>query len=195
MYAKKWWAGGLLLVLITLLNGCETPGSGSPRGSAGIETLTPSQSERYQQALGRLEETQPKDAENLLEDLVRERSDVAELWINLALSQYQQKKWQAAEDTVKQLLASFPRVAQAHNLAGLMAVEKGEFKQAEQHYLQALKLKPSYANALYNMALLQDIYLRNIASAVDYYNRYLALVEHDEATKAWAENLSQSLKQ
>lgn len=195
MYAKKWWAGGIFLVVIMLLNGCATQGTGSSKGAASLETLTPSQSERYQQALNKFEEAQPKDAEKLLENLVRERADVAELWLNLALSQYQQNKWQAAEKAVNQVLVLFPRVAHAHNLAGLLAVEKGEFKQAEQHYLQALKINPSYANALYNMALLQDVYLRNMPSAVDYYNRYLALAEDDEATKAWADNLSQRLKQ
>jgi hypothetical protein len=46
---------------------------------------------------------------------------------------------------------------------------------------------------LYNMALLQDIYLQNTAAAVDYYNRYLILEKDDETTKAWVENLSQSL--
>lgn len=195
MYAKNWLASAVIMAVICMINGCATPGGGSSKGAAGVETLTPSQSERYQQALSKLEETRPKEAEKLLENLVRERTDVAELWINLAISQYQQNKWQAAENTVNQILVSFPRVAQAHNLAGLLAVEKGEFKQAEQHYVRALKISPSYTNALYNMALLQDVYLRNIPSAVDYYNRYLALAKDDEATKAWANNLSQRLKQ
>lgn len=195
MYAKNWLAGAVIMVVICLINGCATPGGNSSKGAASVETLAPSQLERYQQALSKLEEAQPKDAEKLLENLVRERADVAELWINLALSQYQQNKSSAAEKTVNQILVSFPGVAQAHNLAGLLAVEEGEFKQAEQHYAQALKISPSYANALYNMALLQDVYLRNIPSAVDYYNRYLALAEDDEATKAWADNLSQRLKQ
>lgn len=193
MYEKKWLNGWLLLMLLALLNACGTTGTRSPKGSANIATLTPSQAERYQQALNNLEQAQPQGAEKLLEDLLRERADVAELWINLALSQYQQKKWQVAEKTVGRILGSFPRVAQAHNLAGLLAVEKGEFKEAEQHYLQALEITPSYGNALYNMALLQDVYLRNIPAAVEYYNRYLAVVEEDEATKAWAENLSQTL--
>src|SRR5690606_37852398 len=106
---------------------------------------------------------------------------------------YQQEKWQAAETTVIQTLASFSRVPQAHNLAGLLAVEKGEFKKAEQHYLQALAVDASYANALFNMALLQDVYLRDLSSAVDYYNRYLQYAPEDEATKSWADSLAQSL--
>lgn len=193
MYGKKWWNGWGFFFLVVLLSGCETPGTGSSKGSASVATLTPSQSERYQQALSKLEHAKPQEAEELLEDLVREKKDVAELWVNLALSQYQQSKWQMAEKTVQQTLSAFPRVAQAYNLAGLLAVEKGGFKEAEQHYLLALKIRPSYSNALYNMALLQDVYLRNIPMAVEYYNRYLAVVKDDEATKAWAENLTQSL--
>jgi len=191
---KKAWKYWLFLVLLAWLSGCQTSGGGSVSGrSAGIDSLSQIQAGRYQQALDRLEQKEPQSAERLLQDLVRERRDVAELWVNLALSQYQQAKWQAAEATIDQTLSLFSRIPQAYNLAGLLAVKKGEFKQAEQHYLQAIGIDNAYANALFNMALLQDVYLRNVASAVDYYNRYLGYAPDDEATKAWVDNLSQSL--
>lgn len=186
----KIWIG---MVLVIWLSACGTTGGKPDQKSAGTESLTPSQAGRFQEALAQLDQQQPKKAESLLESLLRERTDVAELWLNLAFSQYQQKNFAAADKTVSRILAAFPRTVQAHNLAGLLAVEKGEFKKAEQHYADALKLSSGYANALYNMALLQDIYLQNTAAAVDYYNRYLILEKDDEATKAWVENLSQSL--
>ena len=60
-------------------------------------------------------------------------------------------------------------------------------------YLKAIAIDAEYTNALFNMALLQDVYLRNIASAVDYYNRYLQHAQDDEATKSWVDNLTQIL--
>lgn len=186
----KIWIGATLVIW---LSACGTTGGKPEQKSAGIESLSPSQTGRFQDALAQLDQQQPKKAEKVLESLLRERTDVAELWLNLALSQYQQSNFTAAGKTITRVLATFPRTVQAHNLAGLLAVENGEFKKAEQHYADALKLSPAYANALYNMALLQDIYLQNTAVAVDYYNRYLAQVKDDEATKAWVENLAQSL--
>jgi tetratricopeptide (TPR) repeat protein len=177
---------------IWLLSACQSTGPvKTGKKSADVASLSESQSVLYQQALTHLEQQQPRQAENLLQGLLRERRDIAELWLNLALSQYQQKKWQQVEGAVAELLNTFPNVPQAHNLAGLLAVEKGEFAKAEQHYAQALKLDSEYANALYNMALLQDVYLQNINAAVNYYSQYLRLIE-DEETKAWVENLSQT---
>jgi Tfp pilus assembly protein PilF len=186
----KIWIG---MALMMLLSACGTTGGKQEQKSAGIESLTPSQAARFQEALAQLDQQQPKKAENVLESLLRERTDVAELWLNLALSQYQQNNFAAADKTVTRILAAYPRTVQAHNLAGLLAVENGEFKKAEQHYAEALKLSPQYVNALYNMALLQDIYLQNTVAAVDYYQAYLKLEKDDEATKAWVENLTQSL--
>lgn len=184
----------LLMVLVVWLTGCETTPVSSPgQKSAGVLSLTPAQTETYHQALAKLENNEPRAAEKMFAGLLRERTDVAEVWLNLALSQYHQNKLTETGITVKNILTAFPKTAQAHNLAGLVAVEQGLFKEAEQHYLDALKIKASYANALYNMALLQDIYLQNIPSSVEYYNRYLREVQDDEATKAWVENLSQRI--
>jgi len=188
------WKCAAITAVLLLLSACETP-AGRPTAkssTASLESLSPSQAGLFQSAIADLEQKSPKTAEATLQALLKERSDIAELWLNLALSQYQQQNYAHAEKTLEKILVAFPRAEQAHNLAGLIAVEKGEFKRAQEHYQEALRLNPSYANALYNMALLQDVYLQNIASAIDYYNRYLAVVDEDEATKAWVENLAQS---
>lgn len=186
---------GWLLICLVLLNACQSSGQKPSRQTdkktSGIESLTEPQRALYQQALADLEEKKPQQAEQALSQLARERGDLAEPWLNLALSQYQQQHWEASAKTTEALLTRFPDLPQAYNLAGLLAVEKGEFSKAQEHYSRALQLDPDYANALYNMALLQDIYLQNIPSAVNYYSQYLRHVE-DEATKAWLEQLSQS---
>lgn len=184
----------LVVATVFWLAGCETtsaPKSG--KTSAGVNSLTPDQSARFREALGKLDQEQPQAAEDLLVSLSRDRSEVAEIWLNLALSQYQQKKWTAAQKSLNTLLTSASPIAEVHNLAGLLAVEEGKFPEAEQHFQKAIALRPAYANALYNMALLQDIYLQNTQVAVDYYKKYLSEVKEDEATKVWVENLSQSL--
>lgn len=184
--------GWLLMCLLTL-NACQTSGqTQSGKKQAGLASLTESQRALFQQALADLEQQKPQQAEVGLSGLLRERNDVAELWINLALSQYQQKQWEKSAKTTETIQTKFPNVAQGHNLAGLLAVEKGEFVKAQEHYTKALKLDPNYVNALYNMALLQDVYLQNIPSAVNYYSQYLRQVE-DEETKAWMEHLSQTI--
>jgi len=181
------------MCLLTL-NACQTSGqTQSGKKQAGVASLSESQQALYQQALTDLDRQRPQQAEASLSGLLREHNNVAELWINLALSQYQQKHWEKAAKTTETLQAKFPSVVQGHNLAGLLAVEKGEFAKAQEHYTKALQIDPNYVNALYNMALLQDVYLQNIPSALKYYSLYLGQVE-DEETKAWMENLSQTVE-
>lgn len=194
MLVKTFWKIGCL-TLVLLLTSCATKQQvGAPAAtSASVTSLLPVHAEIYRDALSKLQNQQPKEAEKLLKGLLRQRTDVPELWLNLAYSQYQQNKWSEAEKTIQKVLIAFPKIPQAHNLAGILAVEQGKFKAAEKHYVDALQLNAAYGNALYNMALLQDIYLQNVASAVQYYNRYLETAQDDEATKAWVENLSRSL--
>ncbi len=85
-------------------------------------------------------------------------------------------------------------VAQAYNLQGLILQKEGQFEQAKQAFEKAIDRKSQYAEALYNLALLYDVYLQDIAKAVTYYNQYLAIVGEDDATQGWVDQLSSSLQ-
>lgn len=183
-----------LLVIPVFLWGCQSSPSKGGANKAQLSSLSASEKKSYDQALAHLANAKFKPAEKQLAQLVESRPNVAELWLNLALSQYHQQSYEQSGKTLKALLARFGEVAEAHNLAGLVAVNSGEFSQAEKHYQNALKLKPSYENALYNMALLQDVYLQNIPAAVAHYDRYLAARPDDLDTKNWTEGLRMSLE-
>lgn len=183
-----------LIVMAAWLWGCESTATRS--GGAGesvIESLSNSERKKYDEGLVHLADGRPKLAEQELSQLARARPDVAEIWLNLALSQYQQGNLGQAEATLTVLISDLGDFSEAHNLAGLIAVEKGDFGKAATHYQQAIDLKPNYSHALYNMALLQDVYLQDIASAVAFYERYLRLEPEDTDTKNWANGLKMSL--
>jgi uncharacterized protein YdbL (DUF1318 family) len=57
--------------------------------------------------------------------------------------------------------------------------------------VDAIGLDPNYSYALYNIAILHDIYLQDTGKALEYYNRYLALVTDDAATRSWVEHLNE----
>lgn len=184
--------GGLLLISVFLW-GCQSSPNKGGGAKAPLTSLSASERKSYDQALAHMAEAKPKPAEKQLAQLLQNRPNVAELWLNLALSQYQQEAYEQTAKTLQALQGRFGSIAQASNLAGLVAVKNGEFAQAEAHYEKALELNPAYDNALYNMALLQDVYLQNVAAAVEFYDRYLALRPDDTDTKNWAEGLRMSL--
>lgn len=181
---------------VFILFGCEStpkkPGEATYTGG-GLSALSEVQSTEYRQALDNLNDKKPQAAEKSLTKLLKTHKTIGELWLNLALSQYQQEKYSEASDSVRQLLALSSNIAEAHNLAGLLAVRQGEFKNATSHYEKAIALKENYANALYNMALLQDVYLQDVKSAIAFYEQYAAINTEDQQTKDWIEQLRASL--
>lgn len=182
-----------LFAFAVWLSGCQSTPQPSKGVVASVDSLSASERQSFDEALAQLASGEPKTAEKVLTQLRSARTDVAEIWLNLALSQYQQADYDKTAATLRTMQERFEDIAEPYNLAGLVAVEQGDFKQAEKYYSQAIDLKPTYSNALFNMALLQDVYLQNIASAVEYYERYLALVPDDADTKNWAAGLKMSL--
>lgn len=181
------------LVLVMLV-GCESTPTKTRGGSVSLDQVAPSDLQLYQQALRYLIDSEPGRAEKGLRQLRRKYPAVMEVNFNLALAHSQQHKFAQAEEVLAVVLRDAPNTAPAHNLAGFIAMSEGQFHEAQQHYQKAIDIEPGYANALYNMALLHDVYLQNIEVAVDFYTRYLAQVEGDSETEDWIQHLRFSMK-
>ncbi|MFV9615434.1 MAG: tetratricopeptide repeat protein, partial [Gammaproteobacteria bacterium] len=75
-------------------------------------------------------------------------------------------------------------------LRGQLFVTKRKIHDAKKDYEKAIELKPDYSNAHYNLALLYDIYLQEMALAIKHYETYLSLIKKpDEATQEWVNHL------
>jgi len=91
---------------------------------------------------------------------------------------------------VKLALTKNPNLAQELKLLAYLEQLNGEIRLAEKNYKEAIKNKDDYAIAHYNIALLYDVYLQDIASAIPHYERYMTLTNNkDKATADWLEQL------
>lgn len=186
------WRRATLIASLTLL--CVACANTPDKPTVeGVDALSEADRQTFEQALQKMEQGAAVQAEPELARLAKSGPQVREIWLNLALAQYQQKDLEKAAGTVATILQRWENTAPAHNLAGLIAVQEGQFDLAKQHYMQALRINPNYANALYNMALLLDVYLQDIANAVQYYELYLELADSDEDTRIWMEELKLTL--
>lgn len=114
---------------------------------------------------------------------------------NLALIEFRDQQPQRALDLVTKSLELNPSSAQAHNLRAQIALHNGEINLALKHYRHAIEFDPQYAIAHYNLALLYDIYLRDVELALQHYQSYLAHHdEKDKETRDWAAHLQSMLK-
>lgn len=184
-------------LIFAVLWGCEsTPqkgGTSDDKGVLPIDLLSDSQKSQFKSATSAMQAQEYSESEKILETLLAQQPKVPEIYINLALSYYQQQKYDDVNRTLDSLNKVSGDIAPALNLRGLMAVKNGQFQEAEEFYNRALKLNPNYVNALYNAALLQDVYLQDVKKAVNFYERYVSLNNEDVQTKDWLMQLKASL--
>jgi tetratricopeptide (TPR) repeat protein len=82
----------------------------------------------------------------------------------------------------------------AHNLKGVILREQGEFAQAKQAYLLAIKLYSNHPNSHLNLAILADIYLYEHQLALNHYQYYLGLInEEDKKVEGWVLDLKRRM--
>ena len=102
---------------------------------------------------------------------------------------------ESAIQSLNKALQLNPNQPQALNLLGSIEYNKGNLKTAIDLYLSAIKNKPDYANAHYNLALIYDIYFQDIPKAIEHYKKYLELTDYqDKQTEVWLEQLVSTLK-
>lgn len=67
----------------------------------------------------------------------------ARIRLQLALSYYEQRQMAVALDEIKQALQADPNFADAYSMRALIYMEMGENRQAEEDFLQAIRLAPN----------------------------------------------------
>jgi tetratricopeptide (TPR) repeat protein len=190
----------LLCLLDLILFGCASapPGSKAAGTAATAKSAqrSPSDTEKkaYETALKCIQDGKFSEAETTLSGLNSASPFSASALANLALVDFKLQKIDSANTYIAQAIELKPNQHEYENLAGLIAVEKGDFKTAEAHYRNAIAINKQYAYAYYNLALLYDIYYQDINRANENYAQYLLLINHeDKETLAVVEQLKASL--
>jgi Tfp pilus assembly protein PilF len=152
-------------------------------------------SEMYQQGLDALALNDFSNAKKIFQQFIKDNPTLSGAYSNLALIEYKQKNYDQALKLIEIAISINPQQAAAFHLRALLYLQQGKIKLARDDYQMAIKFKPDYTNAHYNLALLYDIYLQEIALAIEHYNIYLSLTtEKDTATREWVNHLKNTLK-
>lgn len=184
-----------LILIAVLLTSCATTNETSPVASSGLSPLEQSDSERgkYQHAVALLKNGKLTAAKEIFLEFNSDRPELAGPYANLAIIALKNNKPEKALDLVKTSLTKNPKMAEALNLLAYLEQISGDIKSAEKHYKEAIANKNDYAIAHYNIALLYDIYLQDIESAIPHYERYMSLINNkDKSTADWLEQIKRS---
>ena len=143
----------------------------------------------FEQAL-MLDERGDLHAAGLYARAIEEQVSVADAWCNLGIIESKRDTVKAF-DCFSSSLKHNPRHAEAHyNLANLY-FEINDFRLAQLHYEMAAQVDPSFANAFFNLALVQAVN-NDFDAAVSALNKYRELVSEEDGRLA--ENLLQELR-
>jgi tetratricopeptide (TPR) repeat protein len=66
---------------------------------------------------------------------------------------YQKREFDKAEPALRQVLESTERLADVHDMLGVICHSRGSFAQAEYHFERALAINPTYTEAALNLAV------------------------------------------
>jgi tetratricopeptide (TPR) repeat protein len=161
-----------------------------PQGEAELLDFAPPDLGPFERALMWDERGDPKAAE-LYERAIDQEDCVADAFCNLGIIQSQEGNTIKAFDCFTTSLKHNPRHSEAHyNLANLY-FDQNDFRLAQVHFEMAVALEPSFANAFFNLALVQAIN-SDFASALRALRQYEQLVPENERQVAL--DLFESLK-
>lgn len=186
-----------LFIFAILLSSCATTDESSTSSSSGLSPTIQSQEElsRYKQAITFLNNEQLEPAKEIFLEFKKERPELAGPYANLAVIELKNNNPAQAFELVKTALLRNSKLPQALNLLAYLEQINGDIRSAEKHYKEAIDNKDDYAIAHYNIALLYDIYLQDMTSAIKHYERYMELINNnDKNTADWLQQLKKTIE-
>lgn len=143
----------------------------------------------YDSATRMLEAKQYGPAIELLLKVTQSAPEATAAHVDLGMAYSRSGELDKAEASLKRALELNPSHPVAYNELGLVYRRKGEFDTARWSYEKALALSPEFHFARLNLAILCDLYLADLACALDNYVAYQQAVPDDRNAAIWIADL------
>lgn len=152
------------------------------RISSGVRT-------EYESALGLLEQGRHAEGVALLETVAEAAPQFSAPRIDLGVAYHLAGDLEAAERNLLRALELNAEHPIAHNELGILYRKTGRFAEARSSYERALAIYPGYHFARRNLAILCDLYLADVACALENYEAYMKTVPGDDQASMWIADL------
>ncbi len=143
----------------------------------------------FEQAVIMMQAGDYEAASRLLEKVIAQDPGVTAPYINLAMVYMHGNKPKQAEEALQAALQLIPAHPVASNEYGLLLRKAGRFTEARAIYETSLTTFFDYSPLHKNLGILCDIYLQDLACALEHYEIYSLDVPKDEQVKLWVADL------
>jgi Tfp pilus assembly protein PilF len=143
----------------------------------------------FERAVALMESKDYDGAVTLLEKVIEKSPGATAPYINAAIAYRQTGKMEKAEEHLKTALSIVPEHPVASNEYGLLLRKTGRFAEARVIYEKSLASFPDFHPAHRNLGILCDLYLNDLACALEHYQIYSEAMPTDEQVKLWVADL------
>jgi len=148
--------------------------------------LPPQISNDYQSGVTAFKAKKYRQAIKIFTAIIKQYPQSTLSHTNLGLIYLHQNKLKLADGHFSTSLELTPANPIADNHKGIIYRQQGEFDQALASYKLAIRIKPDYANAHLNLAILYDIYFQDVSLALQHYRHYQLLTKNtDKLVAKW----------
>lgn len=141
--------------------------------------------EMYHEALALLAGNNLEAGIARLVTVTQQSPDATAPFIDLGIAYRRAGEHDKAVASFIEALASTPNHPVAHNELGITYRELGRFAEARSSYEQALAIYPGFHYARRNLGVLCDVYLADLACALEHYQRYRQDIPDDGEVGIW----------
>jgi tetratricopeptide (TPR) repeat protein len=149
----------------------------------------------FERAIVLINDAQYDQAIELLEKVVERAPGITAPHINLAIAYRQVNKPGQAEAHLKTALSLIPDHPVAGNEYGLLCRKAGRFDEAREIYEKVIVRFPDYYPVRRNLGILCDLYLSDLACALEQYEIYSEGMPEDRQVTFWIADLRNRLGQ
>ncbi len=136
------------------------------------------------------------DAEYHLRQSIAIKQDFSLSHFELGNTYYKKQCYSKAIAEYNQTLKYDSLNTDAMNNIGVLCNLLGQYKEAEKNFEKVIEIKPEYSAAYKNLAIINDLRLKNKVKAVGYYKKYLSLrpdCPERSLVKSWIQQLGGSI--
>lgn len=149
----------------------------------------------YETAMTYLRQGEHEQGIAILEAVVLDAPELTAPRIDLGIAHREAGNLEDAREHLEAAVAASPSHPIAHNELGIVYRKLGRFSDARQSYEAALAIFPNYHFARRNLAVLCDLYLADLACALENYQAYMNNVPDDEEAAMWIADIQYRIGQ